>query len=200
MNRRLTVAAIVLPLLLLAVVFMGVNKQERVYNANSTGHHAVGGHREVRNPPASSDAQDGAPRLRYPLRPQPCAGDPLAAPRQTYLQTLARLSMTCSRTIVSTSTFIVTAYCPCKKCCGPQACGITASGKPVTANGSLFVAADRSIPFGTKIKVPGYADGKAVPVLDRGGAIKGNRLDVYFPTHQAALNWGRQTLTVEIER
>ena len=176
MNRRLTVAAIVLPLLLLAVVFMGVNKQERVYNANSTGHLAVGGRREVPNPPTSQGVLEPIGCLH---RIAKSAGDPLAARRQT---------------------FIVTAYCPCKKCCGPRACGITASDKPVSANAGLFVAADRNISFGTKIKVPGYADGKAVPVLDRGGAIKGNRLDVYFPTHQAALNWGRQTLTVEIER
>jgi 3D (Asp-Asp-Asp) domain-containing protein len=96
--------------------------------------------------------------------------------------------------------FVVTAYCPCKKCCGPRACGITASGEPVTANGGLFVAADRSIPFGTVVTIPGYAGGKQVPVLDRGGAIKGNRLDVFFQTHAAALSFGRQTLTVEIER
>ena len=50
------------------------------------------------------------------------------------------------------------------------------------------------------VAIPGYAEGKPVPVLDRGGAIKGNRLDVFFPTHQAALNWDRKTLTVEIKR
>ena len=30
----------------------------------------------------------------------------------------------------------------CKKCCGPRAMGITASGKPVSHNGGKFVAAD----------------------------------------------------------
>lgn len=94
----------------------------------------------------------------------------------------------------------VTAYCPCKKCCGPNAKGITASGKPVTTNGGKFVAADRSVPFGTMISIPGYADGAPVPVLDRGGAIKGNRLDVFFPTHAEALRWGVKYLDVEIAR
>ena len=60
------------------------------------------------------------------------------------------------------------------------------------------MAADRAIPFGTLIKVPGYAADAAVPVLDRGGKIRGSRIDVFFLTHQAALNWGRQTLTVEV--
>jgi|GEM_PF-2557461 len=87
-------------------------------------------------------------------------------------------------------TMVVTAYCPCKQCCGPNARGITASGKPVTANGGKFVAADRSVKFGTMIQVPCYAGDAPVPVLDRGGAIKGNRLDAYFPDHSEARRWG----------
>jgi len=93
----------------------------------------------------------------------------------------------------------VTAYCPCKLCT-TNGTGITASGKPVTANGGKFVAADRSIPFGTLISIPGYADGAPVPVLDRGGAIRGNRLDVFFPSHKAAREWGVRWLNVEIDR
>src|SRR5688572_6523983 len=88
----------------------------------------------------------------------------------------------------------VTAYCACKKCCGPKAQGITASGKRVSHNNGRFVAADRMYKFGTKLVIPGYADGKAVEVLDRGGAIKGNKLDVYFDSHQEARKWGRQKL------
>jgi 3D (Asp-Asp-Asp) domain-containing protein len=92
---------------------------------------------------------------------------------------------------------VVTAYCPCTECCGPDAHGVTASGRPVTANGGKFVAADRSIPFGTMLVIPGYNGGRPVEVLDRGGAIKGNRLDVYFPTHGEARQWGVQRLTVD---
>ena len=93
----------------------------------------------------------------------------------------------------------VSAYCPCKKCCERFADGVTASGQPVTANGGRFVAAPPSLSFGTMVRVPGYASGEAVPVLDRGGSIKGNRLDVFFPTHKAALEWGRQYLLIKIE-
>jgi 3D (Asp-Asp-Asp) domain-containing protein len=43
--------------------------------------------------------------------------------------------------------------------------------------------------------VPGY--GEAV-VWDRGGAIKGNKIDLLFPSHQEALEWGRQYITVKV--
>jgi 3D (Asp-Asp-Asp) domain-containing protein len=93
----------------------------------------------------------------------------------------------------------VTAYCPCVKCCGPNAQGITASGKLITHNGGKFVAADTSVlPFGKRLVIPGYADNQPVEVADRGGAIKGNKLDLFFATHEAALQWGRQTLEVTV--
>jgi 3D (Asp-Asp-Asp) domain-containing protein len=92
----------------------------------------------------------------------------------------------------------VTAYCPCTKCCGENAQGLTASGHDVSYNNSRFVAADTdNLPFGTKLVIPGYAGG-AVEVIDRGGAIKGNKLDVFFPTHEEALQWGRQFLDVTV--
>ena len=97
-------------------------------------------------------------------------------------------------------TMVVTAYCPCTQCCGPNARGITASGKRVSANGGRFVAADRELPFGTMLVIPGYNNGRPVEVLDRGGAIKGNRLDVFFPTHQEARQWGVRRLKVSRER
>ena len=92
----------------------------------------------------------------------------------------------------------VTAYCPCTKCCGENAQGLTASGHDISYNNSRFVAADTDrLPFGTKLVIPGYAGG-AVEVIDRGGAIKGNKLDVFFPTHEEALQWGRQWIDVTV--
>ena len=82
--------------------------------------------------------------------------------------------------------FIITAYCPCSICCNEFADGITASGH-IIKKGDKFIAADKDFLFGYKIYIPDYG---YVPVLDRGGAIKGNRFDVYFDTHQEALNWG----------
>lgn len=98
-----------------------------------------------------------------------------------------------------TMTMVVTAYSPDERSCGKWADGITASGYSVWTNGMKLVAADTSIlPFGTLISIPGYDGEDVVPVLDRGGAIKGKRLDVLYPTHERALQWGVQTLEVTI--
>lgn len=95
---------------------------------------------------------------------------------------------------------LVTAYCPCPKCCGSHARGLTASGLPVSFNGGRFVAADTHLfRFGTRLQVPGYAGDIPVPVIDKGGAIKGNHIDVFFPTHQQALDWGRKWVAVTID-
>lgn len=93
----------------------------------------------------------------------------------------------------------VTAYSPDARSCGASADGITASGYSVETNGGNLVAADpRVLPLGTLVSVPGYDGGHPVQVLDVGGAIKGNRLDVLFPTHDAALRWGVRELDVTI--
>lgn len=93
----------------------------------------------------------------------------------------------------------VTAYSPDEQSCGKWADGITASNKSVWTNAGKLVAADTSLlPLGSLVSVPGYDDGAIVPVLDRGGAIKGRRLDVLYPTHEAALQWGVQELDVVV--
>jgi 3D (Asp-Asp-Asp) domain-containing protein len=100
---------------------------------------------------------------------------------------------------LKTLTMIVTAYSPDERSCGENADGITASGFSVWTNGMKLVAADTELlPLGSIITVPGYDSGAVVPVLDRGGAIKGRRLDVLFPTHEQARAWGRQTLEVTV--
>jgi 3D (Asp-Asp-Asp) domain-containing protein len=99
---------------------------------------------------------------------------------------------------VRTVNMVVTAYCPGKCCCGPHASGITASGRSVRTNGMKLAAADPSLPFGTLVSIPGYDAGQPVPILDRGGAIKGDRLDVLMPTHQIAKQWGRKAIPVTI--
>lgn len=88
----------------------------------------------------------------------------------------------------------VTAYCPCEICCGEFADGITAAGFPI-GRGTKLIAAPPEYPFGTTMKVPGYG---IAPVLDRGGAIKGDKIDLLFQSHQQALNWGVQYLDVKV--
>ena len=86
----------------------------------------------------------------------------------------------------------VTAYCSCAKCCG-KTNGITSSGKKATSGRTI--AAPASFAFGTKVLI----NGKEYVVEDRGGAIRGNRIDVYMNSHSAAMAWGVKYLPVEIE-
>lgn len=82
--------------------------------------------------------------------------------------------------------FKITHYCACTKCCGKNACGITASGKPVEENKTIAV--DPSvIKLGSQVYIDGYGYMEA---QDTGSAIKGNIIDVYIPDHQEALKLG----------
>lgn len=100
---------------------------------------------------------------------------------------------------VKTITMVVTAYSPDERSCDDSADGYTATNHSVWTNAMKLVAADtKLLPFGSMVSVPGYADGAVVPVLDRGGAIKGRRLDVLYPTHEIARQWGRRRLQVTV--
>ncbi|MDD5502673.1 MAG: 3D domain-containing protein [Candidatus Thermoplasmatota archaeon] len=90
------------------------------------------------------------------------------------------------------TTLTVTAYCPCKKCCG-KTDGITATG--TRAHKGTCATDWRVFPPGTRLHIPGY--GFAV-AEDRGGAIKNAHIDVFFPTHKEALQWGLKTMQVAV--
>jgi 3D (Asp-Asp-Asp) domain-containing protein len=95
--------------------------------------------------------------------------------------------------------FTVTAYCQNFCCCGDFADGITASGH-IIEPGDRFVAAPPEYPFGMRLSIPGYAGGRMVVIEDRGSAIQGNRLDVFFggkDGHEEALAWGVREMRLE---
>jgi 3D (Asp-Asp-Asp) domain-containing protein len=93
----------------------------------------------------------------------------------------------------------ITGYSPDERSCGEFADGQTATLHSVWTNAMQLVAADPTVlPYGTMVSVPGYAGEEIVPVLDCGGAIKGARLDLLFPTHEIALEWGVKDLRVVI--
>lgn len=85
----------------------------------------------------------------------------------------------------SVITMSATAYCPCKKCCGSGAQGITANG--MRARYGVVAVDKRVIPLGTKLYVEGY--GYCI-AADTGSAIKGNRIDLCYNTHYSALHSG----------
>lgn len=87
---------------------------------------------------------------------------------------------------------IITAYCPCEKCCG-KTNGITASG--TKAKQGRTVAVDpRYIPYGTKIII----DGQTYIAEDCGCAVKGDKIDIYFDSHSEAVSFGKQKKIVRI--
>jgi 3D (Asp-Asp-Asp) domain-containing protein len=75
-------------------------------------------------------------------------------------------------------------------------------GKGITFTGTKVrpgVAAvdPEAIPLGSVLFVPGYGYARAE---DTGGAIKGNRIDLYFENKEEAFRWGKKELDVEILR
>lgn len=69
--------------------------------------------------------------------------------------------------------------------------GTTSTGLPV---GWGVAAVDPSvIPLGTHITVPGYGDAVAA---DTGGAVVGDRIDLWFPSTAQAGAWGRRVVTI----
>lgn len=87
--------------------------------------------------------------------------------------------------------FTVTHYCGCSKCCGAYSDGSEsiaygASGKRLEA--LVSVAVDPSvIPLGTVLH---DAEGRLYRAEDTGGAIKGNRIDLFVGDHQRAKELG----------
>jgi peptidoglycan DL-endopeptidase CwlO len=76
---------------------------------------------------------------------------------------------------------------------GYSIAGRTATGMPT---GWGVVAVDPSvIPLGTRLTIPGYGEGVAA---DTGGNVRGNTIDLWFPTARQAAAWGRRTVTVTL--
>ncbi|WNF21233.1 LysM peptidoglycan-binding domain-containing protein [Mesobacillus jeotgali] len=75
--------------------------------------------------------------------------------------------------------------------------GITKTGVDLKANpNAKVIAVDPTvIPLGSKVYVEGYGYATAE---DIGGAIKGNRIDVFIPTQNEAIQWGRKQVKVTI--
>ena len=100
-------------------------------------------------------------------------------------------STTASTSTSGTQIYKITAYCPCSKCCG-KSNGITASGTKATAGRT--VAASGKFALGTKLNINGHI----YTVEDRGGAINGNKIDIFVNSHSEALAWGVRYLPVSV--
>ena len=71
--------------------------------------------------------------------------------------------------------------------------GTTATG--IQTSWGVIAVDPSVIPLGTRMFVPGYGEGVAA---DTGGAVKGLVIDLWFPTREQALAWGRRTVTITL--
>ena len=92
-----------------------------------------------------------------------------------------------------TMTVEATAYTAyCNGCSGITRTGIDLRSNP----NQKVIAVDPSvIPLGSKVWVDGY--GMAI-AGDTGGAIKGNRIDVFIPNRQKMNDFGRRTVQIKV--
>lgn len=106
--------------------------------------------------------------------------------------------------LVNLGNFKLTAYCSCSICCGEWA-----YNRPIDENGNeivygstgerliagISIAVDPDIiPYNSNVII----NGRIYTAHDTGGAINGNRIDVYFNNHQDALNFGVQYADVYV--
>lgn len=80
----------------------------------------------------------------------------------------------------------------CKACSGKTAIGLNLKKNP---NLKVISVDPKVIPLGSKVYVEGY--GYAI-AGDTGGALKGNKIDIFMPSQKNALNWGVRTVTVKV--
>ena len=95
--------------------------------------------------------------------------------------------------VVKEMTVTATAYTAyCTGCSGTTAIGIDLRANP---NQRVIAVDPRVIPLGTKVWVEGYGEAIAG---DTGGAIKGNKIDVFIPSQESAMAWGVKTVKIKI--
>lgn len=83
--------------------------------------------------------------------------------------------------------FEVTGYCSCDICCGEKEEKLTKSGT-VPRAGYTAAADPDVLPLGSYIRI----EDTIYLVEDTGREVKGNVIDIYFDTHEEAVNFGRQ--------
>ncbi|WP_244896174.1 G5 and 3D domain-containing protein [Planomicrobium okeanokoites] len=147
---------------------------------------AVGTKTVVASVSRGTDTTAAAPAPKKAAAPQPAA---------TSTKTTKTAAPVQSSEPSSSREFYVSATAYTASCTGCS--GITATGINLKANPHLkVIAVDPSvIPLGSKVWVEGY--GHAI-AGDTGGAIKGNKIDIFMADRSAALAFGRQQVKIKI--
>ncbi|MFJ8513464.1 LysM peptidoglycan-binding and 3D domain-containing protein [Lysinibacillus xylanilyticus] len=123
----------------------------------------------------------------------PEATAPSTSKTASKVHTPAATAPSTSKTAAKEITVEASAYtASCEGCSGITATGINLKTNP---NAKVISVDPTIIPLGSKVYVEGYGEAIAG---DTGGAIKGNRIDVFFPSQQDAINFGVKQLKVTI--
>ncbi|WP_434401283.1 LysM peptidoglycan-binding domain-containing protein [Planococcus sp. 11815] len=131
-----------------------------------------------------------APAAKAPAKEAPKSTQAAPTPASAPAAAKPAAASTQSGKEMTVSATAYTAYCA--GCSGVTRTGIDLRSNP----NQKVIAVDPSvIPLGSKVWVEGY--GTAI-AGDTGGAIKGNKIDVFIPTQGEALNWGRKNVTIKI--
>lgn len=90
--------------------------------------------------------------------------------------------------------FKLTAYCACSQCCGKWGARTATGTAPM--QGRTIAVDPKVIPYGSSVYIEGWGTYIAE---DTGGAIKNNRIDIFFNNHTEALNFGVRYADVYLE-
>lgn len=141
---------------------------------------------------AAAPAAPASESTPTPAAPAPTPTPAPAAPAQTSAPAAPAQADTPSEA-PKEITVKATAYtADCEGCSGITKTGVNLKANP----DEKVIAVDPSvIPLGSKVYIEGYGEATAA---DTGGAIKGNRIDVYMQNESDALQFGAKELTVKI--
>ncbi len=139
--------------------------------------------------PAQEPAEQPAPEAEQKQEPVQEAAAPAPQPEPAKEEQPAEQSQQSGKQL----TVEATAYtASCEGCSGVTATGVDLKANP----NQKVIAVDPSvIPLGSKVYVEGYGEAIAA---DTGGAIKGNKIDVFVPAQADAQQWGRKTVNVTV--
>lgn len=151
-----------------------------IFNSTNTTNRAV---TEKQTLPSVQVQKENAPAVQAPTTSN------TSSEESAHAAPAASTSKTSSKEI----TVKATAYtASCEGCSGTTATGINLKANP----NEKVIAVDPSvIPLGSKVYVEGYGEAVAG---DTGGAIKGNRIDIFIPSEHDAINFGVKQVKVTI--
>ncbi|HSP20712.1 MAG TPA: ubiquitin-like domain-containing protein [Planococcus sp. (in: firmicutes)] len=136
-----------------------------------------------------AEAPAAAPKTTAPKAAAPKTAAPKAAAPKTAAVAASAPAEPAGRTLIVSATAYTAS---CTGCSGITATGINLKTNP----GLKVIAVDPNvIPLGSKVYVEGY--GYAV-AGDTGGAIKGNKIDLFMAKQSSAIAFGRQQVKVTV--